>query len=191
MWEYRLGISTRGKGPEDPADEEHIYYGSVQYQTIHSVLGHLRLQPDDIFVDLGCGKGRVVCCAARHKVEEVIGIEYSDELAESAKRNSIGLRGRKSPISIVHAPVEDFDYNRGTVFYMFHPFGPVTLQRVMAKLATILERERRPMRLAYVWPMHESVLRGQHWLAEFDRWEPNDARSGGHRVSFWKTVDEV
>ena len=186
-WEYRLGISTRGKGSVETSDEEHIYYGSVSYPTITSVLDRLNLAPHDVFVDLGCGKGRVVCCAAQRNVKEVIGIEYSKDLSDIAEKNSSKLRKRKAPINIVHSPVEDFDYAKGTVFYMFHPFGPATLQKVVSKLAAIHDRERRTLKMAYVWPMHESVLKQQRWLEELDRWEAHHPRSRGHHISFWKT----
>lgn len=188
-WEYRLGIATRGKGSAETSDDEHVYYGSVQYPTIRSVLSRLSLKPNDVFVDLGCGKGRVVCCAAQQEVKEVIGIEYSRDLALLAEENSRKMKGRKSPIRIIHSPVEDFDYAEGTAFYMFHPFGPRTLQAVIAKLGAIHQRDRRPIRMAYVWPMHESVLRQQTWLMEFDRWEPQNPLSRGHLISFWKTAE--
>ena len=32
------------------------------------------LAPGDVFVDVGCGKGRVVCCAARRPLRRVVGI---------------------------------------------------------------------------------------------------------------------
>lgn len=186
-WEFRLGISTRGKGAVETDDKEHIYYGSISYSGIEAVLNRLLLTKDDVFVDLGCGKGRVVSLAARQIVKEVIGIEYSGELVALAEKNSRTLRGRRSPVRIVHASVDEFDYAQGTVFYVFHAFGPLTLDRVVTRLHAIYNAEHRSMRLAYVWPMHESILKQQDWLDEFDRWEPDNSKAQGHLVSFWRT----
>jgi SAM-dependent methyltransferase len=49
-------------------------------------LDMLQLTPDDVFVDLGCGDGRVVAAALRRGVRRGIGIELDAELAGSARR---------------------------------------------------------------------------------------------------------
>ena len=71
-WERRLGISTRGSVPVDFPDAHH--YAAMQYSSIFEVLRFLSLSSSDTFVDIGSGKGRVVCCAARHAVAKVVGI---------------------------------------------------------------------------------------------------------------------
>ena len=49
-----------------------------------------RLRPrdeGDVFVDFGCGKGRVLFLAARYRFARIIGVELSERMAEQARRN--------------------------------------------------------------------------------------------------------
>jgi hypothetical protein len=55
LWERRLGIATRSPGGID--SEEHESYGTIPYRLIFMVLDRLGLRPQDVFVDLGCGRG--------------------------------------------------------------------------------------------------------------------------------------
>jgi methylase of polypeptide subunit release factors len=41
----------------------------------------------DVFVDFGCGKGRVLYLACRHPFKEVIGVDLSPAVVEAARRN--------------------------------------------------------------------------------------------------------
>jgi len=185
--EFVLNISTRGVSPSDPDHPENIHYGTVSYSTIERILDHLNLGPSDVFVDLGCGKGRVLCCAARRQIGEAIGVEYAPEHSEVAERNAVRLRGRRSPIRVLPISVQEFDFTTGTVFYMFHPFGPNLLREVVDKIHDGWMRNRRGIRVVYVNPVHEDVLRGNGWIGEYERWEPAGNGFPEQPVSFWRT----
>ena len=47
-------------------------------------MNYLKLDANDVFVDLGCGKGRAVFLAAAQKLKKVIGVELRKELADIA-----------------------------------------------------------------------------------------------------------
>src|SRR5262245_17113716 len=98
----------------------------MDYTSTWRVLRHLALQPSDVFVDVGCGKGRVLCCAARQPVAQVIGVDLSAELCREATENARRLRGRQAPIEVVNTFAQDFDYSEATVVYFFDPFGADT-----------------------------------------------------------------
>ena len=126
LWERRLGISTRvSPGNERDQPELHsngtVAYGTVAYRAIFKILRFLSLKDTDVFVDIGCGKGRVICSVARCDVAEVIGVEYLPDLCEAARRNVRRLRRKRAPISVVNARAESFDFTRGSVFYLFNP----------------------------------------------------------------------
>jgi SAM-dependent methyltransferase len=114
-WEYRLGISARGI-TEVPLPGSNRSM-TLSYADIFAILNRLSLIPDDALIDIGCGKGRVVCCAARFPLREVIGIEHLPELCAAARRNADRMRDRKAPITIVQAHAEEFDYRQGSVLY--------------------------------------------------------------------------
>src|SRR4051794_29337388 len=75
---------------------------------LHHVRAALHAVPFPIematFVDVGCGKGRVLLAAARAGFHSVVGIETDVRLVQQARENVRRCRGiRRSPISIVHA----------------------------------------------------------------------------------------
>jgi SAM-dependent methyltransferase len=145
--ELQLGISTRGKEVAKLAKPDAVHYATINYSAIHNVLRRLQLQQSDTFVDIGCGKGRVLCCAARHRCNEVIGIEYDEKFCAEARANSLQLRRRKAPISVHHGNAEQFDYSRATVL----------------------------LRIAFVTPPEaqdavEAVFTGHAWLKRYDGW---------------------
>jgi precorrin-6B methylase 2 len=187
IWERRLNVSTRGVTGYNPNEPEHIHYGTIAYSTIHAILLSLSLNSSDVFVDLGCGKGRALCCAARYKIKKSIGVEYSEKLSREAEINAEKLRGRCSPVTIKHMLAQDFDYSQGTIFYMFHPFGPNVLHQVLKKMKEGFKVHHRSIRIVYVNPVHEAFLTDCDWLEEYDRWKPNTKGNNEHSVSFWRS----
>jgi SAM-dependent methyltransferase len=158
--EVRLGISTRGVvGVEHP---DAAYYATMSYPAIRRALRGLALGPGDVFVDIGCGKGRVLCCAARRPVAHVIGVDVSAPLCAAAEVNALRLRGRRAPITVHNVDARAFDYARGTAFFLFNPFGADTLDRVLTKIRD--DVGGRPVRLAYAVPTHRDVVDTHGWL---------------------------
>jgi Histone methylation protein DOT1 len=185
LWEWRLGISTRGLHASEITSEEHVYYGTNSYSMTRDVLAALALGPDDVFVDLGSGKGRVICVASRYPLKEVIGVDDDSVLCEEARRNASRMKGRRSPVTIVKARAQDYDYRVGTVFFLFDPFGPKTMGQVLEKMREGIDANPRPVRIAYVLPAQEFVLRHSGWLREYERWTTKTHRFIAHTTSFW------
>ena len=179
-WEHRLGISTRGVVPTDHADS--VHYSSLPYGVILPILDHLALRPSDVFVDIGCGKGRVLCCAARRPVGEVVGVDCSAPLCEEARENARRMHGRRAPISVRESEAADLDYSGATVLFLFNPFGAETLASVLQKVR--LDAPRR-LRIAYAFPKHEEVFQEHSWLTRTGHWDAPDV---AHTVSFFAAV---
>jgi hypothetical protein len=81
---------------------------------------------------------------------------------------------------------QEFDYTRGTVFYMFHPFGPNVLHQVLEKMHTGFKIRHQCIRIVYVNPVFEELLKKCEWLEEYERWMPNTKGNNEHVVSFWR-----
>src|SRR4051794_25559731 len=97
-WERRLGVSTRGICPIDHPDS--VHYATIGFADVNRVLQRLELGESDVFVDIGSGKGRVLCCAARYSLRQVVGVDLSPELCEDARVNAAKMRGRKASIQV-------------------------------------------------------------------------------------------
>lgn len=182
-WEKRLGVSTRaGSGPVVPAGDG-IAYSTLSFHQISTVLKNLRLSPVDTFYDIGCGKGRVVCCAARLPLRRVIGVEIDQSLADVARQNALRLAGRQAAVEILCASATEIEY-AGTAYYLFHPFGETTLRGFLGSVERSVRLTGRNVRIAYANPVHEKVLDEFPWLKQYDRWDYRGRFLLEHIVTF-------
>jgi len=170
-----LRVDTGGIVKTNVADGCHA--ASADYTTVNAMLARLDLRPDDVLVDIGCGKGRVVCLAARLRVKRVIGIDLGPEVVRTAQDNIQRLRGARSPAEALVADAVTFDYSDVTCAYFFNPFEHFVLDRVLAKIRE--DRAGAPFRCLFlhlsevqrdVFAQHdwlkltdEGVIGGQHF----------------------------
>jgi len=185
LWEIRLGIRTLGHVEIKERDYER--FTGVPYYTMWKILNSLSLVDSDVFVDIGCGKGRAVCCAARLGVRKVIGVEYSPELCRIAEANASKLRGRKTLVEIRQGRAELQDYRDWTLFYMFNPFGQETLDALLHVMKGKFNDGSSSKRIVYLNPVHERVFAGHGWLTRYEHWD-KDRMGTEHSISFYKTV---
>lgn len=122
------------------------------------------------FVDLGSGKGRMLFLAAELPFRRVIGVEFDAALhagaLENIARGRLGRR-RRSEIQAVHANAAEYEFPAGPlVIYMFNPFGPEVLGRVLDNLERSLATEPRHIMVLMLWPQHAEMVARRAWLRE-------------------------
>lgn len=184
-WECRLGIHSRGViFTRKQLDYKH--YATSSYSFIMRILRSLNMDRRDVFVDIGCGKGRVLCCASRFEIKEVIGVEIDDNLYKIARENVRKAHGKKSSIMIIHASAIDFDFSLGTIYYLFDTYGESSLRITLAKMKESLRVHPRRFRIVYVNPVHETVFSQSKWLKMYDKWRAGEGFGIRNDVSFWK-----
>jgi SAM-dependent methyltransferase len=141
-----------------------LSYQATRFAHLEPMMEHLALGPDDVFVDYGCGKGRIVCYVALQGiVRKVVGVELRQELAEYARARIREIRPA-TPIEIVHQDAATYTSRDGTVFYLFNPFGQITLQRVLRNIHDSIEANPRPVRIVYNNCVHGDCLDEAGWL---------------------------
>lgn len=112
----------------------------------------LRLE-ETRFTDVGCGKGRALVLAAQYPFKEVVGVEYSPDLAETARRNMsrIDPGGRWS---VICTDAVAYDFPDGDLLaFFYNPFDWVIYEKVVNKLATVRGR----VRLAHQGPGNDDL----------------------------------
>ena len=192
FWERRLGIETRASEAKDPGTNiEHEYYATVSYRALFRMLEAAEMKPSDVFVDIGCGKGRAVCCAALGKIAQAVGIDDMAELCQKARENAEQLRGRQANVTIIQGKAQEFDYSQGSVFYLFNPFGPVTLKEVLAKIGEAVAAHRKPIKIIYANPVYESVFSETPWLERYMQMDRISALTPGLKASFWRSKEST
>jgi protein-L-isoaspartate O-methyltransferase len=183
--DFRLGIRANGTAKTDKPGA--VYYATIRHNLIREVLDQLRLSMDDEFIDIGCGKGRVLAIAATYPIGSILGIEYEPALANIAKSNV--ARQSHPRIGVCHGAAEDFDYSKITVAYAFNPVEPDVLDLILAKIdrdrMNVPFGMRRSFRIAYVSesPAHRAIFASHSWLERYHGF----TNSGGHPISFYRS----
>jgi len=106
------------------------------------------------FIDVGCGKGRVVLLASQLGFKQVIGVEFSPWAAGIAVGNIRTFRGNRAGLdscSIVVADALEYQLpNEPLVLYFDSPFFPQLSERFFGRVLEMFERHRKPIRICVV-----------------------------------------
>jgi SAM-dependent methyltransferase len=110
------------------------------------------------FVDLGCGKGRVLLVAAQQPFRKIVGVEISTDLATIARRNIDRFRPSSEQvraITVESTDVRKFSMPAGNLLiHMYHPFDPAISAAVFARLAAMQDTPPRRVVVAYLTYTH-------------------------------------
>jgi len=139
-------------------------YAPTPYNKLEKMITYLNLNSEDVFIDLGSGKGRVVCFVAMEKLKRVIGIELDKDLVAIAEDNIKNLKINVTPIEIFNLDVVDFNLGSGTVFFMHNPFGYKTVIKILNNIKNSLRDNYRNICIVYYIPMFRDLLDNQNWL---------------------------
>ena len=106
--------------------------GNADYDDLAILFGEADVRPDDVIVDVGCGKGRSLnWLLAHHPQNRLIGIEIDPAIcAQTAKR----LR-RFEQVAIRCGDATTMLPPEGTLFYLFNPFDESVMVRFRDALA--------------------------------------------------------
>jgi SAM-dependent methyltransferase len=138
---------------------DRLAYAPSPWYVLPRALRYLGVSDRDVFVEFGCGKGRVVHQAARRPFRRVVGVEISPVLAEAAR---IGLAARSHQhrcrdVEIVVADVTAFRVPDDlTIGYFYYPFTGQTFESVLRGIVESIDRNPRRVRLIFAFPTKEA-----------------------------------
>jgi predicted RNA methylase len=145
-------------------------YGASRYLPLRRLFPALRaLVPGPgVFVDLGCGNGKVLLVAAYCGFEHVRGVEFARELCHLARRNWQHFARRagraESDCAIHEADVSLYAYPPDeTCYFIYNPFDEKILRAVLQRIrASLLERPRNvAIVICNPNPIYQAVMREQ------------------------------
>ena len=168
----RRGVKTSGEMDDCElgfTDSDNHAYVPTDYDTFFEAIRHVQLRPwQDVFVDVGSGKGRIVILAAEHEFRRVIGVEYSAALHQQAQQNLHRARNLVChDIELMHADAREWEIPEdATVFFFFNPFEGAVLETVCDNLRRSVAQHPRKITVIYVRPdkFFERQIRWQEWL---------------------------
>lgn len=148
---HEVGLAASNRGD----------YYPTPWLALKRVLSDHEVTDRDVFIDFGCGKGRVLFQAAMYRFRRVIGVEISADLAKVARsnieRSSAKLRCRD--VEVVNKDVLDYEVpDDVTIVYFFNPFNGEIFSAVLDKLLASLRRRPRELTIIYKHPAEEQTL---------------------------------
>jgi len=112
----------------------YVNTGSSEYTWLEQLFSHVSINNDDVIVDVGCGKGRVLNWLLSKRLKnKLIGVEVYPEIA-SFTRDRLK---KYTQVEIITGCVGEDErlIEEGTIFYLYHPFRERLMKNFSDQLA--------------------------------------------------------
>lgn len=199
LFERRLDVRTSGRIELDElgvGGEDRWRYEPAEWRVLPRILRRREIGPDDVFLDLGSGMGRVVLQAAQYGPRRVIGVELAPELTEIAEENVRRNLERLKCRDIELQTSDALEYeipDDVTILFLNNPFTGSIFAQVMDKVVASLDRAPRRLRIVYRNPReHDAVIdTGRFRLVR--RWQRGRRRRRprGVAIHLYENVDQA
>lgn len=104
---------------------------STSYWILDEIFKDAEFTEDDKFIDVGCGKARVLAYLLNKKFPgKLYGIELNDTVAEYAKK----WTSKYSNVTIMNGDAFEIDYNAYNILFLGRPFEPEFFKKYITKL---------------------------------------------------------
>ncbi|HEX2071127.1 MAG TPA: methyltransferase domain-containing protein [Thermoleophilaceae bacterium] len=182
-WWTRLWFERRfGSHTEGPVDLESLgvaeagrwRYEPSPWHVLRRVLPKREVGPDDVFLDMGSGMGRVLLQAADYRPRRVIGVEVSEELNRIARENLDRNRARLKCDDFEVVTADACEYavpDDVTIVFLNNPFIDEVFERAIARVVDSLDRRPRRLRIAYRHPLEHDALMATGRFELVRRWQ--------------------
>ena len=115
------------------------FYIPSSFELFPKMLKASRIDPSLFtFIDLGCGKGRILIQAAEYGFHRVEGVEFCAKLHQHAKQNLDIYQSKRNPhalLTVHHLDATEFEFPRDPlVLFFFNAFQGATLKKVLENL---------------------------------------------------------
>ncbi len=129
-----------------------------------------------VFVDMGSGKGKVLFMASSFPFSEIIGVEISETLCQSAGKNINRFKSSFQNcfnLNVICSDAKSFTIPEDRlVLYFYNPFSEKIMKDVLNSICLSLNKKPRSIFIIYYNPQHKSVIEstGKFIPFEIDGW---------------------
>ncbi|MFX0125713.1 MAG: class I SAM-dependent methyltransferase [Candidatus Hodarchaeota archaeon] len=182
LFTLRYGVQTKHIVPAKQLDmpidiKEHSSNCSpTRYYILKQIFGSVNIPyTESVFIDFGCGLGRVLMFVSQFPFKKIIGIECSQRLAEICRENltrHYEKKNKKLPaFQIIQCDAGNYEIPvDANVFYFFHPFDDYVIRRVVDNILKSVNKRKRTLTVIYDNPIYENEFLGAgfHLLHKVD-----------------------
>lgn len=167
--EKKYGIHTTGSDElkntaASGVDISHAtVYMPASYLLLEDVFTRLPGNVRNHFLDIGCGKGRVLCVAANYGFKKVTGIDFSTEFCNCAIGN---LQLTKNRFNSLEYKIINQDAVQTEIpddvdcIFFFNPFDLFIMKKVSGNIRNSYNRNPRNIYVIYFNPLYKKELTG-------------------------------
>ncbi|HEV2642522.1 MAG TPA: hypothetical protein VGT98_07440 [Candidatus Elarobacter sp.] len=156
-----LRYARRMLGGDEPSRFGHLGARAVhhtRYDVLDLIFTVARPQRDDVLVDVGCGKGRVIIYwLHRHFGQRLIGLELDPDIAARTARQFRRFRR----VRIIAGDAIENVPDDGTLFYLYNPFTEDKVVELERRLHALRPGQR--VRVVYYNPNFLDAFPPQRW----------------------------
>jgi predicted RNA methylase len=173
----RLGVETVGMvsveqlGVSEQQEVGAHHYEPTPFMEFGYVISRLPIDFSQFsFIDLGSGKGRTLLMAKKFLFRQILGVEFSPALHQTAQRNLEHDRRQRAGNQECRSICEDattFEYPAGPlVIFMFSPFAADIMTNVISNIRDAYEQSRQHIKIVYCNPEHRQLLDESEFLTQ-------------------------
>ena len=155
-------VSVNDLGVESHNKKHAVLYQATRVISLKKLFKRLKIPKDQILVDIGCGKGRVLIIASEFGFKEVRGIEFSPLLCAIAKDNIFVFNARNqthTKFEIINSDAAEYKYKGDEdVFFLYNPFDSYIMKKVLQNISDSINRQKRQVKLIYNNPRHRDLI---------------------------------
>lgn len=117
---------------------------------------------DYIFIDIGCGKGRMMMIASELPFRKVIGVELNPQIAAIASANAMKWSGggfARCPLRVLSQDATEMVFpDSPCVMFLYNPFGSPVLRKLLDRVEQHFASGSGRLDILYLSPDFEGVL---------------------------------
>ncbi len=165
--EKKYGINTTGVDELSSLkkmgiDIEHAtIYMPASYDILEDIFEWLRPHGLKFLLDLGSGKGRVLCVAADYGFQKIVGLDFSRSLCQAANANLASIKTDHPGIEAQVFHNDAFYFiipGEVDCLFFFNPFDDVIMSGVIENIRTSLLETPRKLYIVYLNPQHKHLF---------------------------------
>jgi SAM-dependent methyltransferase len=146
-------------------------YMPASYDLLETVFKEIKNDLPKHLLDIGCGKGRVMCVAANFGIKKITGIDFSKQLCNEADNNLNNTKEKFPALQhkIINNDAFYFDIPDDVdCIFLFNPFDDIIMSAVVNNIQKSIKQNPRKITIIYLNPLHKHLFFNQGYKVIFE-----------------------
>ena len=174
-FDYKFGLDTSSDVELDNLvfisenKKEGENYGTISPLLFNKIMRTIPIGTDDVFIDFGSGKGRILLLASQFGFCKIKGVEFSPELNIIAQNNILKwmryFPNTKGKFQLIESDVLLYKFNHTeNILYLYNPFSDVILIPLLQNIQKSIKYYERQIFIVYVNPYYNSIIENYNFF---------------------------